>query len=144
MLHLRNLKVIVWMLIIAICCFGGMATAGGPPAKKIGPNSDVQMRSASIGISGPIVGQADCSTITSGMCIDSDDHQVYRWDGDSVENLTGGGTDEIVYQANCATITNGYFIDTDNGNLFYWNGSAVVQLVITDDQTAAEVANTPR
>ena len=53
MLHLRNLKVIVWMLIIAICCFGSMATAGGPPAKKIGPNSDVQMRSASIAFNNP-------------------------------------------------------------------------------------------
>lgn len=105
-----------------------VALAGGLPPKAVGPNTDLSVRSVSIGSSGPIVSQSDCSTITSGLCIDSDDHQIYRWDGDSVENISGAGTDEVVYQSDCSTIINGLCMDTDDGYLYYWNNSAVVQL----------------
>jgi len=127
-------RILLFVLLILALCFGNAFAL--PPDGTGGWVDDGETtttdRAVGIGISGPIVGQADCSTITSGMCIDSDDHQVYRWDGDSVENLSAGGTDEIVYQANCATITNGFCIDTDNGDLYYWDGDTVELIPFTD------------
>lgn len=90
-----------------------------------------------------VVVQSNCSTITEGLCIDTDDMQIYRWDGDSVENVTGTGTDEIIYQADCSSINNGLCIDTDDGAFYYWDGDSVESVGGgTDDQTAAEVSVT--
>lgn len=97
---------------------------------------DIKARSVTIGSAGPIVALSNCSTITEGICIDTDDHQLYRWDGDSVENISGAGTDEVVYQADCSGITNGFCTDTDNGYLYYWDGDSVVLLWSQDLSTA--------
>lgn len=39
--------------------------------------------------------QADCSGITSGFCLDSDDGILYSWDGDSVEVVAALSADSI-------------------------------------------------
>ena len=40
-----------------------------------------------------IVYQADCSTITNGFCIDTDDGAPYYWDGSTVTAISGGAVD---------------------------------------------------
>jgi hypothetical protein len=40
-----------------------------------------------------IVYQADCTTITNGFCIDTDDGAPYYWDGSAVSAISGGAVD---------------------------------------------------
>lgn len=35
-----------------------------------------------------LVSQADCTTITEGLCIDSDNNRIYRWNGSAVEEVS--------------------------------------------------------
>lgn len=95
--------------------------------------------SLSVGTSGPIVSKADCSGETSGLCIDSDDHKIYRYDSgtSAMVEIGAGGTDEIIYQADCSGITNGICYDTDNGNFYYWDGDSVEQVTAGGDMLKA-------
>jgi hypothetical protein len=43
-----------------------------------------------------VVYQSNCATITNGFCIDSDDGLAYYWDGDSVEQVGTGSTDDTI------------------------------------------------
>jgi hypothetical protein len=79
-----------------------------------------------------LVSQADCSTITSGFCIDTDDGVLYYHNGTAVAAVDTT-SDEIVYQANCATITDGFCVDTDDQSLWYYDGSTVVAVGSGDD-----------
>jgi hypothetical protein len=44
-----------------------------------------------------LVQQADCSTIISGFCVDTDDGNLYYWDGDSVELLAAPSGPKPIY-----------------------------------------------
>lgn len=47
------------------------------------------------GNSAGTVYQADCSTITTGFCVDTDNGNIYVWDGDSVEQLGVSSGDNL-------------------------------------------------
>lgn len=69
--------------------------------------------------------QADCSTITSGYCIDSDTGVLYYWDGDSVETSGGSSLNNLAAAADPA-------VGDDSGD-GYSVGS--VWINTTDDKT---------
>lgn len=66
----------------------------------------------------PIIMQSDCSGITSGMCLDSDDGKLYVWDGDSVESVGVSDADAIAAAISGDTLTYDQIAAFTEANLY--------------------------
>lgn len=70
-----------------------------------------------------IIYQADCSSITNGICIDTDDGNIYYYNGSAVVEFTGGGTyDSADFDADFATKST---TDLSEGANFYYTEARV-------------------
>jgi hypothetical protein len=49
--------------------------------------------------------QADCSTITNGICVDTDDGAAYYWDGTTVTAVGSGGTVDLTAPGPIGSVT---------------------------------------